>query len=152
MALVLHRVTKELRRSVNTPDYNPIDWIINPDLSAVAGQPVKYWLISGDIVSVADAAQQATIDAALLAAAEARQKEEEKEQFDTDRRLKAFAELLVNELNSRGDTVNQLLSAIRLANNLANLQMQVNAINDIPARTFQQLRTAIRNNIDAGAN
>jgi len=29
--------------NANTPDYDPDDWLINPDLTAVDGVPVYYW-------------------------------------------------------------------------------------------------------------
>jgi len=31
--------------SVNTPDYPASEWVVNPDLTAVAGVPQKYWAI-----------------------------------------------------------------------------------------------------------
>lgn len=68
MASVLNRTTKEFRGSVNTPDFPVADWIINPDLSAVTGQPNKYWIIDpvgSDTVRLATPAEQAVIDAAI---------------------------------------------------------------------------------------
>lgn len=68
MASVLNRTTKEFRGSVNTPDFSTVDWIINPDLSAVTGQPNKYWIIDppgSDTVRLATAPEQAVIDAAI---------------------------------------------------------------------------------------
>lgn len=62
MANVLHRITKEYRISVNTPDFPSSDWIVNPDLSAVAGQPSKYWQIVGDNVSLLTPAARNVID------------------------------------------------------------------------------------------
>jgi len=62
MASVLNRTTKEFRPTANTPDYPVISWIINPDMSAVAGFPSKYWKITGDIVSLMSAAEQAQVD------------------------------------------------------------------------------------------
>ncbi len=65
MAAVLNRTTKEYRPSANTPDFPVAEWIINPDLTAVAGQPIKYWIITGDVVTLASPAQQAVIDTAI---------------------------------------------------------------------------------------
>lgn len=45
MADVLNRATKEYRTSVNTPDYNNSQWIINPDVSQVQDIPSKFWRI-----------------------------------------------------------------------------------------------------------
>ena len=50
MADVVNRNSREYLRSVNTPDYPESIWIINPDLSAVAQVPQKYWKIVGDLV------------------------------------------------------------------------------------------------------
>lgn len=50
MANVVNKQTLEFRESVNTPEYDPSDWLINPDLSAVAGLPHKYWKLDGDSV------------------------------------------------------------------------------------------------------
>jgi hypothetical protein len=50
MADVINRLSREYKRSVNTPEYPLADWIINPDLSSVAGVPWKYWKIVGDSV------------------------------------------------------------------------------------------------------
>jgi len=64
MSNVLNRTTKQFLRSANTPDYPTVDWIHNPDLSAVAGQPSKYWIITGDVVTLMDSAAMAVVDAA----------------------------------------------------------------------------------------
>lgn len=50
MANVIHREKKEFRKSVNTPEYSEQEWIINPDMSNVAGVEHQYWKISGDDV------------------------------------------------------------------------------------------------------
>ena len=63
MANVLNRTTgnsgsypygKDYRVSVNEPDFPEVDWIWDPDLSAVAGQPSKYWNIDMDSVAAGD--------------------------------------------------------------------------------------------------
>lgn len=69
MADVLNRITRELRTSQHEPDYNPAEWIINPDLSAVANVPQSRWIIDGDTVRPPDAGEIAAFDAADLAAA-----------------------------------------------------------------------------------
>jgi hypothetical protein len=51
MANVLNRLTKIYLQSVNTPDYPVNDWIVNPDLSNVAGVPSRYWKIVGDTIT-----------------------------------------------------------------------------------------------------
>lgn len=66
MANVLHRTTMEFRPSVNTPDYDPADWLISPDLTIVRTVPRKYWTIQGDTLVEMDATQKAAVDAAEL--------------------------------------------------------------------------------------
>lgn len=68
MATVLNRTTKVLLTSVNTPDFDVVDWIINPNLAAVAGVPVIYWKIAGDNVSEMSQPEKDAVDAADLPA------------------------------------------------------------------------------------
>lgn len=68
MADVLHRTTKQLLLSVNTPDYSTADWIRNPDLSAVSAVPTIYWKITGDVVSEMNQSEKDTEDASSLGA------------------------------------------------------------------------------------
>jgi len=48
MATVLHRSSLEVRRSVNTAEFDLATWIINPDLSVVSRHPKRYWKILPD--------------------------------------------------------------------------------------------------------
>lgn len=64
MATVLNRTTKQLIRSANTPDYPIASWVVEPDLSLVDGVSVKYWVITGDVVSEMDQASKDVVDAA----------------------------------------------------------------------------------------
>jgi len=66
MAIVLHRESLELRRSVNTPDFPRTEWIINPDLSAVEKVPRKYWRIDAERVVEMSSAEKAAVDQAEL--------------------------------------------------------------------------------------
>lgn len=50
------------RESVNTPEFDNDEWIINPDLSAVIGVPRKYWkLVENEIVEMT-AEEKAIVD------------------------------------------------------------------------------------------
>ena len=71
MATVLNRTTLDLIESAHTPDYDPAQWLINPDLSGVAGLPRRYWKIVGNDVVPMTAAEMAAVDAEIadLAAA-----------------------------------------------------------------------------------
>lgn len=62
MANVLNRTTCQYITSAHTPNYDPADWIINPDLAAVSGVPKKYWKITGDTVSEMDQAEKDAVD------------------------------------------------------------------------------------------
>jgi len=62
---VLNRATKDYRTSVNTPDFPPSLWIINPDLSVVQGFPSRYWIITGDSVALMNQAARDAIDAQI---------------------------------------------------------------------------------------
>lgn len=53
--------------SVNTPDYDyESNKLVNPDLSSVVDQPMKWWKVSGGSVVLMSSGEQATVDAALL--------------------------------------------------------------------------------------
>lgn len=70
MADVLHRTTKQLLLSVNTPDFAVEDWIINPELDGLYVRPstftvpAKYWKITGDVVTEMNAGEKAAVDGA----------------------------------------------------------------------------------------
>ena len=120
MADVLHRVTRTFLRSVNSPDFPARDWIIGPDLSAVAGVPPRYWKIDGDAVQPMTQAERDAVDAAVVT--EIRQAEAAG--YDEDKLLRAVALVLLDEVN-----------ALRTRASLA-------------PRTTDQLRTAIRAKLD----
>ncbi len=133
MANVFNRTVAEYKISVHTPDFPVADWAINPDVSGVAGNPVRYWFLDGttnpegfEVIDIVDAATMAAIDAAIAATQLTQQRDGAKNEFDAQRTLKALAELLVDEFNI------------------------LRALHSLPDRTFAQLRTAIRAKIDAG--
>lgn len=81
MANVLNRTTLQYLRSVHTPNYPALDWVINPDLTPVVGVPQKYWKLTGDILSEMTQPEKDAVDAAeaaavLLTSADAQQAEE----------------------------------------------------------------------------
>lgn len=105
MATVLNRTTKELKTSVNTPDYDPADWIINPNLDNVDGVDPKYWSISGDIVFAMPQHQRDSIDTQEAMAAEATEKATAKAVVDgadavMNRVLTAMAAVIQEELQA----------------------------------------------------
>lgn len=76
MADVIHRTDrvdfKLIRHlSVSEPNYPTGSWIHSPDLSGVTGVDEVYWKTVGDTVVAMDSGEQATQDAAILAAGQA---------------------------------------------------------------------------------
>ena len=139
----LHRTTKRLLRSVPSAEL-PDDisnYIEEPDLSAVAGEPAKYWIISGDAVTLADQAARDAIDAqedsdALDALAG---------QIENNRDIiRAVALLLLDSHNAGANRINAILAAINGASNLAQLKASIAAINDLPTDNPAGLRDRIR--------
>lgn len=120
MADVLHRVTKVLSRSVNTTEFPALDYIHNPDLSAVAGHPSKHWIINGDEVSLMSPAERVAADNAESAAQDTAETTAEKSRFDGDRIVKGLALVLLDEVNLlranaglNQRTENQLVNAVK---------------------------------------
>jgi len=99
MANVLHRTTKQYLQSLNTPDYPVLDWIINPDLSSVGIFQSRYWIITGDVVTLMDQAGRDVVDADILAEGEIASKIATKATYMAQRDLKALALIIMDELN-----------------------------------------------------
>ncbi len=128
MSDVLNRTTGQFLKSVNTPDFDVADWIINPDLSAVTGQPPKYWIIdppASDTVRLATGGEQTTIDDAIATAKSDSQKAVAKNNVDVERVVRALVELLPSEFNI------------------------LRTLHSLPDRTEAQVNAALKANIDA---
>jgi len=151
-ANVLNRITKEFRASVNTPDFPTASWIINPDMSAVAGFASKYWVISGDLVLLMSQAERDAVDAkeaadaaaAAIVARDAARDAAAEQLNQVEDIMRAFALVLLDELNSHKDKINAILTAIDAATSLAEVKTNIGAIADYPTRTVDQLRAALR--------
>lgn len=145
MANVLSRATPHVYlRSVNDPDYPGADWIHNPDLSAVAGYETRYWVVTGDVVSLMGQGARDAVDAARLAA----QKDETAAALEeAQTTLRGFAEVLIDELNRRADDFNAILDAAANATSLASFKIAMGQIRQQPQRTLGDLRTALRNKL-----
>ena len=139
----LHRDSKVFLRSVAGAELpSPeLDYIRDPDLSAVEGWATKYWVISGDTVSLMDAAARAAVDAAELEAMRDLVVTQLDAQEDI---LRAFMLAVLDELNAHALKTNAILDAIDQATNLASLQTAVGQIADYPQRTPTQMRSAVR--------
>lgn len=136
----------DYKKSVNTPDYqNRADVLINPDVSALAGVPIKYWKHSGGAVvemtqSEKDALDQAEADA-QLAALKQSAKDYVDSGNDSDRRMiRALAWVIFNSMVETRNKVNEIITEIN-----RNPTINVDAL---PNRTWQQLKKAVKNEID----
>jgi hypothetical protein len=96
-----------------------VDWIIDPDLSAVTGFPARYWIITGDDVTLMDQASRDALDAALLE--QARDQAVNAAIDNVENILRQVVKLMVDEINI------------------------LRAQHGLPARTLAQVKTAIRN-------
>lgn len=144
MANVVNRTTKQFLASVNTPEYPTVDWIINPDLSAVTGFASKYWIITGDVVTLMDAGQRAALDAAEL---EALRDQVASELDQVENVLRAFMLTTLDELNAHAVKINAILTAIDNGANIGAVKTNILAIADYPTRTAAQLKAAVRSKL-----
>ena len=93
------------------------EWIHAPDLSAVAGFPAKYWIVTGDGVTLMDAAQRDAVDASTR---EASRDDAVKEFDQQEALLRAVALVMLDQLNT------------------------LRALHGLPDATPAQLKSAIR--------
>jgi hypothetical protein len=144
MANALHRTTKQYLQSVDTPAYPVIDWIIDPNLSAVTGFDVRYWKITGNVVSLMTLAERTAVDTAINNA----NRDAIANSLDfVDNVERATLLVLLDELNSHADKFNALFAAIAAGTSLADLKTKVAAVGNYPQRTLLQLKTALRNKL-----
>lgn len=146
MANVIHRTTLEFRPSANEAFHLEPEWKHSPDMSQVVGVEPRFW--KWDAVNERPipmtAPEQATATATALSAA---RDAAAARLTQTEDVMRAFMLLVLDELNDHSAKVNAILDAIDAAVSLAGLKTAIAAIPDLPVRTEQQLRTAIRNNL-----
>jgi len=145
MADVLNRTTKQFIASANTVEYPVEAWIINPDLSAVVGQPSKYWKINGgDVVSLMTQQERDAVDAAALVSA---RDALAAEMDNLESYARAFALVVLDEINTHATNI----SADRLAavngGSYGAFRTAATAVSATPTRTIAQLKTALRNKL-----
>jgi hypothetical protein len=146
MAAVLNRTTKQYLPSANTPDYPVESWIHNPDLSGVIGFDSRYWVITGDAVTLMSQAQRDALNASILVAARDALVNQLTNLEDLQR---AFMLAVLDELNLHADKINALKASLVSGSvtNIATMKTSVTSVADYPQRTATQLRTAIRNKL-----
>ena len=148
MADVLNTSTLEMRASVNEAQapYNDDPWIVISraqfDLWSTIPQQYRKW--TGVAVEEMTGPEKMAVDLAALEASRDSIVQQLDQQEDI---LRAFAGLLVDELNAHTARTNALLDAIDAANTLAALKTAAAGIANLPIRDLSQLRQAIRNKI-----
>jgi hypothetical protein len=65
MADVFHRTKRVFLPSVNTPEYDPVEWIINPAPLPTCDR--RYWKAQGDAVVEMTTEEKAAVDAEIVA-------------------------------------------------------------------------------------
>jgi len=122
----VHRTTKQYQTSVSPASLvePKANYIQDPDMSAVTGQPNKYWTITGDAVTLKSKAERNAVDATIEAQRASDEKNLATSGTDTDRRLLGFMEVMVDEINI----------------------LRQNA-GIPPARSLEDYKTATKNNI-----
>ncbi len=126
MSTVVRRTTLTPIYDVSTSKYDIAYFFFDPDLSAVANVPERYWQESGGVFSEMDQTGKDAVDAVILTRKTQQERKFAKDEIDGKRVLKAFAEVVMDEINI------------------------LRAEHGLPARTLFQLVTAIKNKIDAG--
>lgn len=146
MSDVINRTTLQFLRSVNDPLYPEPTWKANPDMSQVAGVDPRFWKWDAvnDRPIPMTAPEQAAATATALSAARDGAAERLTQTEDITR---AFMLLVLDEFNAHTAKVNAILDAIDAAASLAGLKTAIGLLADLPSRTEQQLRTAIRNKL-----
>lgn len=144
---VLNTSTLEMRQSVNEVQYAP-PWVVitraQYDLWSVTPMRYRKWVT--DHIEEMTQPEKDAVDLALLEAA----RDGIIQQIDNlEDILRAFAGLLVDELNAHAARTNAILTAIDGAASLAALKTAVGTIQDLPTRNLAQLRRAIRSKIGA---
>ena len=142
----LHRTTLAHLKSVASADLPEAlaNYIEYPDLSAVEGQLKKYWVITGDVVSLMDQAAKDAVDAQLLSD----MRDAIADEIDqVEDRLRSQTLAVLDELNAHALKINAILDAIDGASNLNDVKTAVAAISDYPQRSIAQVKTTIRNKL-----
>ena len=122
--------------------------IYDPDLTAVRGQPVKYWKLNGDLVELMTRAEQDAVDAAEDTA----RKDLAADEMDIIARseisLRALVEIMIDEFNRHALKHNEILDAIDAGANASEIKANIAAVTDYPQRTRSQFKTQYRTKLD----
>ena len=97
----VHRATKQFLRSVSPASLAEAkaNYISQPDLSAVSGFPNKYWIITGDVITLMDQATRDAVDTQETADALTGDRDRNKTRLSKEKVLKALALVMIDEIN-----------------------------------------------------
>lgn len=140
MPFWVHRTTFRQLASVAEADLaEPVaNYVEEPDLSAVAGQPTKYWILTGDIFTLMGAAARLVADAAEEAARLDDVKVRDKDRVDTEVLIAALMKLVHDEINILRAQFNTTTAQVNQATNTS-----------FSPRTGPQYKAQMKSNIDA---
>ena len=79
MSIVVHKITLQVKYSVNTPEYGPTEWLIDPD---IPDAPKRYWIVEGDDLREATEEEKGPIDIEYLAQQKEQRIQELREQYN----------------------------------------------------------------------
>ena len=132
----LHRTTKQYLRSVSPNDLpeSEVNYIFMPDLSAVAGVPNYYWVITGDVVSEMSQGEMDAYDAGVLSASRDAIIQDEIDNLESV--MRQVVQMTISEINILRQQFNTTTAeSVDLTNT---------AFAD---RTIAQVKTQLRNNM-----
>lgn len=128
MSTVINRTTREVRRSVHTPDYPPSEWIVNPKLPSCSPE---HYVIEGDRV------REMTVDEKAELA------DETTNRLMADRRTAIKAAIGSTDANT---------TAIMLAFNEVIEELRaIKAGKPKPSRSLAEIKAAMNVAVDPGA-
>jgi hypothetical protein len=145
----------EYRQSINTPDFEGLpNTLINPNLSAVVGNPIKYWKHVAGAIQLMTQGERDAVDASIAAALLLARRTGGKDYIDSVEALgiilRAVADITKDELNILRQWLAAFKVEVAAASNLADLKTRVATLPATADRTLAQLKTAIKNKIDGG--
>ena len=148
MANVINRTTLVFLTSVNDPEYADPPWLVVPPGSeneaVIAAVPTQYRKIAGDVISEMTQAEKDAVDAATVAAI----RDDVAGRFDELEDItRAFALVVLDELNGRASTWNAILDAANASSNYSAFRSAVGSIPNYPQRTIAQMKTGVRNKL-----
>lgn len=149
MANVLNKLTGQILRSVNEPEYPETDWVWSPDLSAfsvVGGYKSKYAVLPAtNPVQIMSQAERDAVDAAEEASRRANIKAQLKDRFDDVQNSdKAIVLMMIDEINLLRAALDEIKAQIKPA--ALNNALTYNTGSE---RTPSQARTAYLNKVDS---